>query len=441
MINNWIEEFWRILGLLGVAILIGSFIDHVAAALVIMLGGYLAWYLYNLNRLEWWLRKSRSYIPPASMGIWEGIFTELYRVQKSHQKRQKRIVQLLGRFREVTTAMPDGVIVMRAHGEIEWWNDMAGQMFELKYPTDVGQRLTNLVRNPGFHDFFQRSDRTETYNFPSPQNPNITLSVRITSYGRDQFLLMARDVTLLQRVEQIRRDFVANISHELRTPLTVMSGYLEILAGEEPIKGTALQRPVELMQQQARRMYRLVEDLMLLSRLENEQKPIKREVVAVPQMLSTLLEEAHVLSGDRHHQISLEVDAELFIYGDAKEIDSAFSNLVTNAVNYTPAGGRIELHWYQDDQGAHFAVIDNGIGIPPHHLPRLTERFYRVDVARSRETGGSGLGLAIVKHALSRHEASLRVDSEVGRGSTFICDFPSSIITISSAARHALPSH
>ena len=282
MINSWFEEFWRIVGLLGLAILVGSFLDHIAISLVVVLGGYLAWYLYNLYRLEWWLRKSRSYVPPSSLGMWEAIFNELYRVQKRHQKRQRRIVQLLSRFREVTAAMPDGVIVMRSHGEIEWWNEMAGQMFELKYPGDVGQRLTNLVRNPGFHEYFQRNDTNEIYNFPSPQNPRITLAVRITPYGQDQFLLMARDVTLLQRVEQIRRDFVANISHELRTPLTVMSGYLEILSNEEPLRNPPLRRPIELMQQQAKRMYRLVEDLMLLSRLENDHKPIKYEVVSVP---------------------------------------------------------------------------------------------------------------------------------------------------------------
>lgn len=441
MINSWFEEFWRIIGLVGLAILMGSAFNHVAITLVIVLGGYLSWYLYNLYRLEWWLRKSRSYLPPSSIGIWEAIFTELYRVQKRHQKRQRRIIQLLSRFREVTAAMPDGVIVLRGHGEIEWWNEMAGQMFELKYPNDVGQRLTNLVRHPGFHDFYQRGDSNETYNFPSPQNIRHILSVRITPYGQDQFLLMARDVTLLQQVEQIRRDFVANISHELRTPLTVMSGYLEILEGEDQLKNTPLRRPVELMQQQAKRMYRLVEDLMLLSRLENEQKPVKHEVVVVPQMLATLCEEARVLSGERHHSITVMADSELYLYGDAKELDSAFSNLIINAVNYTPPGGRIDIRWFRDAEGAHFAVTDNGIGIPSHHIPRLTERFYRVDVARSRDTGGSGLGLAIVKHALGRHDAHLRIDSEVGRGSTFYCDFPTTAIATKLEARHAISHH
>ncbi len=424
MINSWVEEFWRIIGLVGLAILFGSIFDHIAIALVLVLGSYLVWYLRNLRRLEMWLSNRRSSLPPPSLGIWEVIFTELYRSQKRHQKRQRRIVQLLSRFREVTEAMPDGVVVMRANGEVEWWNEIAGQLFGLNYPADAGQRLTNLVRNPGLHEFFQRGDSNEFYTFSAPCDQEKNISVRITPYGNDQSLLIARDVTLLQRVDQIRRDFVANISHELRTPLTVMSGYLEILINEHVVADPQVKRAIELMQQQSKRMYRLVEDLMLLSRLENEQKQIKHDIVDVAQILSILREEAQIMSGDRQHKLSVEATPGLRIYGDAKELDSAFSNLVINALNYTPEGGKILLRWYQDENGAYFAVTDTGIGIPSQHIPRLTERFYRVDVARSRATGGSGLGLAIVKHALSRHNATLRIESEVGRGSTFICHFP-----------------
>ena len=185
-------------------------------------------------------------------------------------------------------------------------------------------------------------------------------------------------------------------------------------------------------------MYRLVEDLMLLSKLENENKPIKHEVVTVPQMLATLKEEAEIVSGERQHQFVMDIDPELYIYGDAKELDSAFSNLVINAVNYTPEKGTVTMRWYEDERGAHFEVEDNGIGIPPHHIARITERFYRVDVARSRETGGSGLGLAIVKHALNRHDARLRITSDVGRGSTFSCDFPKESIVHKTESRQAI---
>jgi two-component system phosphate regulon sensor histidine kinase PhoR len=436
--NSWIAEVWSLAGLLLVAFLLGFMFEHISLFMLLASLGYLGWTFYNLYHLRRWLSIGRKYHPPDSFGVWGDIFTEIYRLQRRNKKRQKRLVKLLGRFRETTEAMPDGVVVMQASGVIEWWNEAGERLLDLKYPQDVGQRLTNLIRNPEFLGFIQRNDRHEVLNFQAPADKNKTIAVQLTPYGIDQSLLIVRDVTLLQRVEQIRRDFVANISHELRTPLTVMSGFLETLSGDDSITDKTLKRSLELMKQQSKRMHRLVEDLMLLSKLENEQRPIKHEVVAVPQLLSTLKEEAMVISGDRNHQITLDVDPDLYLYGDGKELDSAFSNLVINAVNYTPAGGAINIRWYQDDDGAHLTVNDTGIGIPPHHLSRITERFYRVDVARSRETGGSGLGLAIVKHSLNRHEASLRIDSEVGRGSTFICDFPKSAIVLKSESREAI---
>lgn len=438
MSNSWIAEVWSLAGLLLVAFLLGFMFEHISLFMLLASLGYLGWTFYNLYHLRRWLSIGRKYHPPDSFGVWGDIFTEIYRLQRRNKKRQKRLVKLLGRFRETTEAMPDGVVVMQASGVIEWWNEAGGRLLDLKYPQDVGQRLTNLIRNPEFLAFIERDNKNEVLNFAAPSDKNKTIAVQVTPYGIDQSLLIARDVTLLQRVEQIRRDFVANISHELRTPLTVMSGFLETLSGDDTITDKNLKRSLELMKQQSKRMYRLVEDLMLLSKLENEQRPIKHEVVAVPQLLSTLREEAMVISGDRNHKITLDADSDLYLYGDGKELDSAFSNLVINAVNYTPAGGAISIRWYQDEDGAHLTVNDTGIGIPPHHLSRITERFYRVDVARSRETGGSGLGLAIVKHALNRHEAGLRIDSEVGRGSTFICDFPKSAIVLKSESREAI---
>lgn len=438
MRNSWVAELWRVAGLLALAVVIGLIFDIVAIMLAITLAGYLGWMLHNLRHLWRWLVKGKKYSPPSSVGIWGDVFTEIYRLQKRNKKRHKRLVNLLNRFRETTEAMPDGVVVMQANGAIEWWNETGGKMLNLKYPHDVGQRITNLVRNPQFQQFYDTTEHDERFVFPAPGDGNKIISIRITPYGQDQSLLMARDVTLLERVEQIRRDFVANISHELRTPLTVMTGFLEAMASDEVIEEKTRKRSIELMQQQTKRMYRLVEDLMLLSKLENEQKPVKHEVVHVPQLLATLKEEAQVISSERAHQITVEADEDLYIYGDAKELDSAFSNLIINAVNYTPDKGSITIRWYRDDEGAHFEVSDTGIGIPPHHVARITERFYRVDVARSRETGGSGLGLAIVKHALNRHMAKLRIKSEVGRGSTFICDFPQDAIVNRNEAREAI---
>ena len=416
----------------------GLIFDRFWMFVAIALFVYLVWSLHNLRHLYRWLVKGKKYSPPTSVGLWGEIFTEIYRLQKRNKKRHKRLVNLLARFRQTTEAMPDGVVVMLANGTIEWWNEIGGKMLQLNYPQDVGQRITNLVRNPEFNTFYQRADRNEIFHFPAPGDSNKTIALQITPYGQDQSLLTARDVTLVERVEQIRRDFVANISHELRTPLTVMTGYLETLTGEPFDQNPQTQRSLELMQQQAKRMYRLVEDLMLLSRLENENKSIKHEIVAVPQLLLNLKEEAQIISGERKHKIVLDVDEELMLYGDAKELDSVFTNLVINAVNYTPEEGEITIKWYENDSQAVFEVKDTGIGIPSHHLQRLTERFYRVDVARSRETGGSGLGLAIVKHGLNRHAAKLEIKSEVGVGSTFKCIFPQDATIHKSAIREVV---
>jgi len=436
--NSWATELWAFAGLLLVALFLGMVFGQVSLFLLLAVLGYLGWTFYNLYHLRRWLSIGRKYHPPDSLGLWGDIFTEIFRLQRRNKKRQKRLVKLLGRFRETTEAMPDGVVVMQANGVIEWWNEAGERLLDLKYPQDVGQRLTNLIRNPEFLGFMNRHNRNEVLAFTAPGDKNRKVAVQLTPYGMDQSLLIVRDVTLLQRVEQIRRDFVANISHELRTPLTVMSGFIEALSDDAAITDKGIKRSLELMKQQSKRMHRLIEDLMLLSKLENEQRPIKHEVVAVPQLLATLREEAIIISGERKHEILLEVDPDLYLYGDGKELDSAFSNLVVNAVNYTPEGGTIKIRWHQDEDGAHFTVSDTGIGIPPHHLSRITERFYRVDVARSRETGGSGLGLAIVKHALNRHSATLRIDSEVGRGSTFSCDFPSDAVVHKSDSREAM---
>ena len=422
MANSWLEEIWRAVTIVIVAAIFGVIIGHVYSMLIVGLLGYLAWTFYNLYHLMKWLNKSKKFSPPNSVGLWGDIFTGIYRKQQRSKKRQKKLANLLARFRETTEAMPDGVVVMHSDGAIEWWNEAAGAMLDLKYPADVSQRITNLIRDPEFNAFFTRCDKDESFAFDAPADENKTIAVRFTPYGKDQTLLIVRDVTLFERVEQIRRDFVANISHELRTPLTVMTGFLETLSQDSDLD-PAMLRSFELMQQQSKRMRRLVEDLMLLSKLENENKPIKHEVIIVPQLIETLKGEANILSGDKNHDIKIEADMLLYLYGDSKEIESAFTNLVVNAINYTPANGTIRVRWYEDDHGVHFEVHDTGIGIPKHHIERLTERFYRVDVARSRESGGSGLGLAIVKHAMNRHEANLRIESEVGVGSRFICDF------------------
>ncbi|UCE90042.1 MAG: phosphate regulon sensor histidine kinase PhoR [Pseudomonadota bacterium] len=425
---KWTDEFWRFAGFGLLALLVGLLTGHVAIALLLYTLGYFGWYFYNLVRLEQWLRKGKKYAPPGSVGMWDEVYRDIYRMQQRNRKRNKRIVKLLNRFRESTAALPDGVVVLQGPGEIEWWNESAETLLGLKYPQDVNQRVSNLVRNPEFIEAYNDGSLTAGVNMNSPVKENAVLAVRLIPYGKKQALLIVRDDTIKQNVEQMRRDFVANISHELRTPLTVLSGYLESLGDGGDVKQGDWDRSVELMQQQAARMHRLVDDLVVLARLENEPLEASHETVVVPQFLATLREEAALISGPREHHFEWDVDDTLYLRGDAKELDSAFSNLVVNAINYTPAGGLIRVRWASEDDGAHFEVSDSGIGIAQHHLPRLTERFYRVDVARSRESGGSGLGLAIVKHVLSRHGAQLSIDSELGRGSKFACVFPAELV-------------
>ncbi|NOZ37540.1 MAG: phosphate regulon sensor histidine kinase PhoR [Gammaproteobacteria bacterium] len=426
-----VKEFWQFLFLGLLASLLGAMFGDIKMALLIFVLLWFAWYFSNLARLVRWIGQGKKYSPPVSHGLWGHIFTEIYHMQQRKRRRNKKLVKLLGRFRESTAALPEGVIVLREQGEIEWWNEMAGELLGLKYPQDVDRRLTNLLRNPDVMEYFRNSDEEKTVRFPSPIAELKILSLKIVPYGNNQKLVVVRDVTLNKRVEEMQRDFVANISHELRTPLTVINGYLENLLEDcEDLDAARLQHTFQAMQQQAIRMRRLTDDLTTLSNVDNEKVGPRSEIVNVPQMLGSLHEEAQIISGEDKYTLIFEVDSELFLRGDPRELDSVFTNLVVNAINYTPAGGAIRVRWYQDETGAHFEVNDTGIGIAPYHVERLTERFYRVDVARSRHTGGSGLGLAIVKRALQRHQAGLRIDSEIGRGSAFICDFPKDIISL-----------
>ncbi|MDH5571330.1 MAG: phosphate regulon sensor histidine kinase PhoR [Gammaproteobacteria bacterium] len=428
MIYRWVQELWQFIGLAVLVFVLGVIFGHSSAFLLTFFFSYLAWYFYNLVTLERWLRHGKKYSPPVSNGIWGHIFTELYHMQQRKLKRNKKLLKLLNRFRESTAALPEGVIVTREQGEIEWWNTTAGELLGLKYPQDVDQRINNLLRNPDVTEYCRNHKPGDVVVFKSPVNEDILLSLKNVPYGNKQKLVVVRDVTLFKRVEEMQRDFVANISHELRTPITVFSGYLENILADDQMDPEHIQHACKVMQQQALRMRQLTDDLTILSNVDNEKVRHRNEMVDVNTMLASLQEEAVMLSGDKHHMIIFEIQPDLYLLGDAKELDSVFTNLVVNAINYTPTGGAIRVRWFEDEDGAHFEVNDTGIGIAKYHLARLTERFYRIDVARSRNTGGSGLGLAIVKHALQRHQASLHIDSEIGRGSTFICHFPPEII-------------
>jgi len=426
LMSPWVQEFWRVFGITTGLWLIGLLIGQAMLFLFLASLTYIGWHLYHLRQLEQWF-SHKKFHPPEAPGIWGEVFYHFYRLQQRNRKRKRQLGEMLKRFQNSTAAMPDATVVLGPDYEIEWFNKAAAQLLGLQSPRDRGQPITNLIRYPSFHQYLEQGNYEDnTLKFVSPIDAGIMLRVSVIPYADNQRLLLARDITHLHRLEQIRSDFIANVSHELRTPLTVITGLVETMRDSEDCTQSH-QRPLLLLAQQTARMRNIVEDLLLLSRLESEPPTNHSEPVAVAEMLRSIYEEAVALSGDRQHQITLAVEEELIIYGQEGELRSAFSNLVFNAVRYTPTGGAITIRWYRDDQGAHFSVADTGEGIAPEHLPRLTERFYRVDVARSRNQGGTGLGLAIVKHVLNRHRGQLHIESEPSKGSLFRCDFPPSL--------------
>lgn len=433
MANPWVLEFWRFAGLVFVAALVGLVAGHLTFALLVALAIYVLYHLTNLRRLERWLQSKDRAIPEIH-GVWGEIYYHLQRLQRRNRKRKKKLAAMLNRFRESTAAMPDATVVLDENGLIQWWNDAATRVFGLRQAQDVGQPFTNLVRHPDLVQYLEREDFGESLGMPSPVDERIRLSIRVIPYGNNQRLLVARDMTRMHLLEQMRRDFIANVSHELRTPLTVISGYLEALQDADDACAQQWGRSLAAMQQQAARMQQIVTDLLLLSRLETEGAQREQHEVDVPAMLSMVREEAELL-GQSRHRMTLDAEPGLWLLGSRGELRSAFSNLIFNAVRYTPAGGEIRIRWFSDEEGAHFEVQDTGIGISAQHIPRLTERFYRVDVGRSREAGGTGLGLAIVKHVLMRHDARLTIDSTPGEGSTFGCHFPPELILRAHQAR------
>ncbi len=424
MANPWLQELWRILVMFVLLLVLGVVFGAVAWFLLAGLMIYLGWHLYNLHLLQRWLTEGKRFHPPESRGVWDDVFERIYRLQQRNRKRKRNLGRMLKRFQKATAALPDATIVLGPNREIEWWNDSARTVLGLRSPRDTGQRIDNLIRHPRFIEYLRKQDFGQPVTVPSPRNNNTSLAIRIVAYGNDQQLVVARDITRLERLEQARRDFVANASHELRSPLTVVAGYLETLLeeqGEDPVWGKSLHS----MCSQTQRMKDIVDDLLLLSRLETAQPNDDRHPVDVPGLLAQVVEEARRISGERGHEITSEVDPALWLRGSEGELRSAFSNLVFNAVRYTPEGGRIHILWREGPEGPFFAVEDSGIGIAAHHIPRLTERFYRVDAGRSRNSGGTGLGLAIVKHVLLRHGATLKISSVAGHGSTFRCNFHS----------------
>jgi two-component system, OmpR family, phosphate regulon sensor histidine kinase PhoR len=386
------------------------------------LGLQLLWQLGRLTRLVRWLRTDRPEPAPEFGGLWGDAVAMIVRLHRRKQYHKSRLLRLLRELRRSTTAMPDGVVVLNPHAEILWFNRTAGRLLGLRGKSDVGMRVENLVRHPEFVGYL----RGGQYSAPLVFRPSATveqyLSLQIVPYGTGQLLMLVHDVTRQVRLEAMRKDFVANASHELRSPLTVISGYLETLA-QDPGLDPDLAGPLEEMRRQAQRMNLIVQDLLELSRLESSEHEIKGAPIDVEALIAQLRQDV-AARPTPHPSVDLAIETAAGLQGDEAQIHSAFRNLVDNAVKYTPPEGRVRIRWWEDATGGHLAVSDTGIGIAPEHIPRLTERFYRADLGRSRATGGSGLGLAIVKHVLQRHGGTLAIESTEGQGSTFTCHFP-----------------
>lgn len=396
---------------------------HALIFMLLMLLLVMAYRARQLYKLGKWLNDPRLENIPEGGGIWDDVFSRLYKMVKRHkQTRQKLATELLN-IEQATAALPEGVVSLNEANRIEWCNPLAEHHFGLNAQRDIMQDITYLVRQPEFIEYLHAGDYSEPLVMNPARHDDMVLSIKLIPYGGNKRLLISRDITQLERIETMRRDFVANVSHELRTPLTVVNGFVENLQDMPDLSHDKIQRALHLMAEQTRRMDHLVSDLLTLSKLESDQSPLRAEIVDMRTLLGDVERDVQMLSGGRH-QHSLEMQGPAKLSGNRDELRSAFSNLVSNAVRYTPEGGTIKLSWFLRAGQPVFSVQDSGIGIEAEHIPRLTERFYRVDRSRSRETGGTGLGLAIVKHIAIRHQAHLEVISEDGKGSTFTLVFP-----------------
>ncbi|MET1489552.1 phosphate regulon sensor histidine kinase PhoR [Uliginosibacterium paludis] len=393
----------------------------VLAALLVLV---LLHHQHNMGRVVSWAQQAPGTPLPRGIAAWDYIYASLARRERQAQEQRARLTRSLKRFREATQALPDGVIYLTRQRTIEWVNEAAASYFGLDAERDIGRAVTSLVREPAFVSYLANPS-AEPVILRGGHHEGLTLAVQVIPFGEDQEMVLARDITQLERLDMMRRDFVANVSHELKTPLTVVSGFVETLIdGDEDFSVEDRRHFLELTLSQSQRMQRLVDDLLTLSSLQSGDAPRGEEVVDVQALVQGVLNEARLLSRGRH-EIVCEQGPAAAIVGSQKELYSAFSNLVSNAVRYTPEHGEIRVSWsVLEDGSGRFAVEDSGIGIEPQHLERLTERFYRVDQGRSRETGGTGLGLAIVKHVLTRHNAQLGIASQPGTGSCFTAHFP-----------------
>jgi two-component system phosphate regulon sensor histidine kinase PhoR len=416
----WQKEINTLLLLLLATAIVGGMTGFFLPLLFLLMLGIIMRQVAQISRFEKWIGTGGRSKYPKTTGIWEEIYYHVYRIKKDEKRRKKKLRKIIDQFRQSTEALPDAAVVLGSHDEIEWANKAARDVFGLQQ-ADKGQRIPNLIRYPEFIRYLKSGNYREAVTLPSPVNNRITLEVRIVPYGAGLRLLLAQDVTQLKKVERMRKDFVANVSHELRTPLTVLKGYLETLQDLDDGHSPLLTGSFQQMQGQTERMQYLVDDLLLLTRLETQQK--KSQCVDVPALLSQICKEGDSLE-NTSRRIELTLETAAHIMGEEQELLSAFTNLLGNALKYSPEDSVVKVRWYQDKESIVLSIEDQGEGIAKADIPRITERFYRIETKRLKKVNGTGLGLAIVKHVLMRHDARLNITSELGKGSCFSCYFP-----------------
>ena len=417
--TRWWKEFRNVTLYFILAVSVGAILGYLWQALAVGAALLVAYWLYQLRRVSEWMRRP-DVEPPEARGIWGEIFDSIYRLQRLDREERDRLQTAVSYLRDSLAALKDAAVLIDPSANIEWSNEAAQKLLGLQYPRDRGQAIVNLVRVPSFSGYFTEGDFLQPLLIESPLDSSLQLLVEITEFGRGSRLLFARDVTRERQLEKMRRDFVANVSHELRTPLTVITGYLLTLMDMDIGKDERLHRPMTQMQQQADRMETLLKDLLWLSQIESAEGREEHRPFEMPDLVAEVRE--FTLGAYPDRSITTRFTTNRSIEGNYKHLYSAVSNLVINALKYSD--GDVEIEWAERNDGLCLSVKDHGPGIDAKHIPRLTERFYRVDKSRSQVTGGTGLGLAIVKHTLAGHNAYLEIDSEPGVGSTFRCVFP-----------------
>lgn len=418
---SWAGTATRILLITVLAVFLGWLYGYPLESAVLVLVAIVAFWLFQMHRVQLWLQNPQQ-PPPDIYGIWGELIARIYSNQRKNRVTQEQLQASVEYLQDSLTSMRDGVVMVDAFGAIKWMNNAVEPLLGLRYPEDTGQTLTNLVRAPEFNSYFLAGEYTVPLEYATTGDTRMHLRVEITHFGKGERLLFIRDVSAAVRMEQVRKDFVANVSHELRTPLTVISGYLSTFIANADQFPDAYGRPLQQMSQQADRMEGLLKDLLWLSRIESEKSEEKHDQVNVPGLLQDLCEE--LTDTYPEHRIELQLECDCMIVGDYRELYSAVSNLATNAIKYSENQSPVVISWTPRGENCALQVKDSGIGIDPVLIPRLTERFYRVDDSRNSSTGGTGLGLAIVKHVAQAHGAQLQIQSQLGVGSSFMLIFP-----------------